>query len=108
MSATQGPGKTIVLHIGLHKTGTSSIQATLKHNQEMFCERGVPYPGSLPYNPSHFFINAVSGRAKQYHINRRQGLDTAAIAERASGWMGLALTHPVEPSQHLDIKDTTE
>ncbi len=95
MSATQGPGKTIVLHIGLHKTGTSSIQATLKHNQAILRERGVLYPGFLPANHSHFFINAFSSRAEHYHANRRQGLDPAAIAEQAAEQMdrlGRALT----------------
>lgn len=95
MSATQGPGKTIVLHIGLHKTGTSSIQATLKHNQAVLRERGMLYPGFLPANHSQFFINAFSSRAEHYHANRRQGLDAAAIAERAAEEMdrlGRALT----------------
>lgn len=95
MSATQGSGKTIVLHIGLHKTGTSSIQATLKHNQELLRERGVLYPGFLPANHSQFFINAFSSRAEHYHANRRQGLGAAAIAGRAAEQMdrlGRALT----------------
>lgn len=108
MSAKQRPDKTIILHIGLHKTGTSSIQATLKHNQELLRERGVLYPGFLPANHSQFFINAFSERAEHYHANRRQGLDMTAIAEQASEQMdrlGRALTRFGGPTILLSGED---
>lgn len=35
---------TIVIHIGLHKTGTSSIQKFLHVNQEALLEQGILYP----------------------------------------------------------------
>lgn len=108
MSEKQGPDKTIILHIGLHKTGTSSIQATLKHNQGVLRGRGVLYPGFLPPNHSQFFINAFSERAEHYHANRRQGLDAAAIAERASEQMdrlGRALSRFDGPTVLLSGED---
>ena len=39
--------KTINVHIGLHKTGTSSIQYTLYTQREILEEKGYLYPQSL-------------------------------------------------------------
>ncbi|MFD3191525.1 hypothetical protein ACFMPD_14780 [Sedimentitalea sp. HM32M-2] len=83
MADIQTPAKTVVLHIGLHKTGTSSIQATLKHNHGLLRRRGLLFPGFLPVNQSQFFINAFSDRAATYHANRRQGLGPVEIRQQA-------------------------
>jgi len=36
--------KTVYLHIGLHKTGTSTIQFFLANNREKLAELGYLYP----------------------------------------------------------------
>ncbi|MFY0659607.1 MAG: hypothetical protein JXR15_03875 [Shimia sp.] len=50
--------KTIVLHVGRHKTGTTSIQRTCKANHLNLKKRGVLYPKTLPGCHSAFLIDA--------------------------------------------------
>ncbi|MEP4147277.1 MAG: hypothetical protein ABJL54_08665 [Halioglobus sp.] len=47
--------KKLVLHIGMAKTGTSSIQESLGNGAEALCERQVYYPPWLPFNHSFTF-----------------------------------------------------
>ena len=60
--------KRVVIHIGLPKTGTTSIQAFLRANADALREQGVVYPGMrehplLETRASHtIFLNAVAGR----------------------------------------------
>ncbi|HYJ66092.1 MAG TPA: hypothetical protein VEX15_00350 [Nocardioidaceae bacterium] len=44
----------VVLHIGLHKTGTTYIQGVLRANRERLASSGVLYPGGKG-QPSHTF-----------------------------------------------------
>jgi len=90
-------GKTIVLHIGLHKTGTSSIQETLRANRDRLIERGVLYPRSLPGNHSNLFYNAFSPTPETYHANRARGLTREEIATRTARTLD-ALTREVADS----------
>lgn len=77
-------GKTIVLHIGLHKTGTSSIQETLAANRALLVERGLLYPASLPANHSNFVYNAFADAPEAYHANRARGLTREELATRTA------------------------
>lgn len=61
----------LILHIGTHKTATTSIQRFLRHNQAALAERGVFYPDySLINRKPHYahlgMVNALSGRHKNY------------------------------------------
>jgi hypothetical protein len=40
------PRRTVYLHIGLHKTGTTYLQGLMRANRERMREQGVEYPGS--------------------------------------------------------------
>jgi len=40
-----GGQKTVYLHIGLHKTGTTFLQNVLRANTEALAEQGIIYPG---------------------------------------------------------------
>ncbi len=42
--------KQLILHIGLHKTATSSIQDTLAYNQKLLAENRIHYPIFKSYN----------------------------------------------------------
>jgi len=75
--------KTLILHIGLHKTGTSSIQATLAANRDLLYGRGLLFPAFLPANHSLFFYNAFSERAENYHANLRLGCSKDDIRKTA-------------------------
>lgn len=54
--ASRQPGKAavrarrLVLHIGLHKTGTSAIQRHLYMHRQPLLERGILYPKSIAWN----------------------------------------------------------
>ncbi len=39
------PGDAILLHLGFHKTGTTSLQSAFAANRDVLLERGVLYPG---------------------------------------------------------------
>lgn len=61
--------KRVVIHIGLPKTGTTSIQAFLRANADALREQGVVYPGMrehplLETRASHtIFLNAIAGKS---------------------------------------------
>lgn len=69
---------TAILHIGRHKTGTTSIQATLAAHRDLLGARGVLYPSSLPVNLSGFFTKAFHPAPEQ-PLHNRQGLTRTAI-----------------------------
>ena len=51
-----------IIHIGQHKTGTTSIQHYLRNNRQDLVKHGLYYPDSLSGfdNPSHFLLNVYS------------------------------------------------
>lgn len=76
--------KQIILHLGVHKTGSSSIQATLSDpaNAQRLANHGVYMPQSLPSNCSRFFISAFSENPENYHANRRDCLSASQIRQQ--------------------------
>ncbi|WP_189434610.1 MULTISPECIES: sulfotransferase domain-containing protein [unclassified Mesorhizobium] len=44
---------TIILHIGVHKTGTSALQSFLHRNSALLADRGVIYKPTIPDWPNH-------------------------------------------------------
>ncbi|MGI8612470.1 MAG: hypothetical protein ACR2KL_00750 [Nocardioidaceae bacterium] len=51
---TPSPTPRVVLHIGLHKTGTTYLQGVLRANRERLAVQGVDFPGG-PKGPQHTF-----------------------------------------------------
>lgn len=76
--------KTVVLHIGRHKTGTSSIQQTFAANPGILRRQGLLYPASLPVNQSGFFIDAFSPDPWRHPNNRRFNLSREALQQRVA------------------------
>lgn len=68
----------ILLHIGVHKTGTTAIQGALQHSQEVLRDAGVLYLAA----GSHF---AVSMSA----LGRRVGWDTGARGFDRRKWLNV-------------------
>lgn len=66
----------IFLHVGLHKTGTTSIQDTLslKENKKILERKGYLYPKCWDANHSIPVYSAFCDHPEQYHINIRRGL----------------------------------
>lgn len=71
----------IYLHIGLHKTGSTSIQATLFSNRAKLLEHGVNY-FAIGQNHSETLHPLFSGSPLTYHLNQRHGINTKRKAER--------------------------
>lgn len=85
----------IYLHIGLHKTGTSSIQATLFNNRKKLLAHGINY---LPLSENHsitlypLFIEAPH----RYRPNRIAGIDTQEKAAKKNAATEAALRRALE------------
>jgi hypothetical protein len=66
--------KNLILHIGVHKTGTSSIQSFLGENIDVFKQYGVYIPIPPNYirgNPDlhHFFVGHIRSGSKETLLN---------------------------------------
>lgn len=70
--------KTLVLHIGMPKTGTTSIQETFGAQRKKLRRVGICYPAQKPYNHSNTFAPIFQGTRlssiyfKQLRINTEQ------------------------------------
>ncbi len=69
-----------VIHIGMHKTGTTSIQAALHGARDALAERGVLYPDLGP-NHSHPLVSIFCGAPLDYYVNFYSGIDTPEKVE---------------------------
>ncbi|MGF1772496.1 hypothetical protein L4C42_09315 [Vibrio wakamikoensis] len=77
--------KHIIVHLGLHKTGTTSIQRTLFVNYDALLNFGIAYPKFevdrfKPANQSWPIINLVSNNPSGYHLNIRNQIDNKIIS----------------------------
>ncbi len=72
----------LFLHVGMHKTGTSSIQQTLFDHGPKLQEFGLSYWGAEP-NHSVSVVAAFHEEPHLYHMNRRAGRHTP---EAAAAW----------------------
>jgi hypothetical protein len=61
--------RNLILHIGMHKTGSSSIQQILFENREVLLKHDCYYPESILMNHSHSLYTLFSSHAEKYHIN---------------------------------------
>jgi len=70
--------KSCLLHFGLHKTGSSSIQSFLSS-----CDLpGVLYPDLGEVNQSRPLATAFRSDAAEYHLNRKAQLDQSTVTQR--------------------------
>jgi hypothetical protein len=76
-------GKTLHLHIGRHKTGTSSIQASLAAYRDLLLSRGILYPASLPVNQSGFFQIAYLPNPQELPFHRSLGHSRLKLKRQA-------------------------
>jgi hypothetical protein len=64
----------LFLHVGMHKTGTTSIQQTLHANRARLQRAGLSYFEAEETNHSRTVFSAFAEAPHLYHANRRQGL----------------------------------
>ncbi len=67
----------LFLHVGMHKTGTSSIQETLHANRPILAEAGYAYMDDV-VNHSRIVPSAFAAQPEQLAANRRAGILGAA------------------------------
>lgn len=69
--------KTLVLHIGTYKTGTTSIQNTLYCNTEVLLKKGINYlghnGGCSPKNGRQFFHNKLTQTELSKYLSSQEG-----------------------------------
>ena len=77
----------VIVHAGVHKTGSSSIQQALQSplNALIFEREGIWIPRNLPANQSHFFVSAFGLRPERYHANVRDGLGPREVKDLVKG-----------------------
>ncbi len=61
--------KTVYLHIGYHKTATSSIQQTLFNNRQLLNEYGFFYPNTWPRNHGMNLTSIFYDKPERYDLN---------------------------------------
>ena len=77
-----GRHKEVIIHAGLNKTGTSSIQQTCFANRKLLIRQGVLFPGCWKPNHSLPLYSAFCDHPEKFHINVREGLTLQEIRER--------------------------
>lgn len=73
---------TFYLHIGLHKTGSSSIQIALSKARRRLRHMGITYPGSEA-NHAELYL-AFCDHPEREHSNVRRGICTPEAAKRSN------------------------
>lgn len=79
--------KTIYLHIGLHKTGTSTIQQTFGEIRQKLAQNGFLYPAFVMkererFNHSIPMMSMFCGEPEKYWINIKYGCTTKEAVEK--------------------------
>lgn len=82
--------KTIFLHIGGHKTGTTSIQKSMKQAAELLASNGYLYPlfklnDYVLSNHSIPFFSLFTANPESYHINISEGFTSKEKIESLHG-----------------------
>lgn len=89
----------LYLHIGLPKTGTTTLQAILWRNREALAQHGVRYPGPDPGAHHHAVIDLHGGRYAQWQDRVTEGgWDRLVDAVRAGDSASLVSTELLAPA----------
>ena len=75
--------KKLILHVGIHKTGTTNIQRVLYENRDWLAERGLFYPVSFPFLGSrahHNFAHAFTNNRYEKRKKVSEFLKSALIS----------------------------
>ena len=86
--------KEVVLHIGMHKTGTSAIQSSLREYES----NGIKYASFSEENHSIPFYTIFSKNRNNYHIWRKRGLNPSAILAEKQAYHDILLKDLSDPN----------
>ncbi len=67
-------GRRVILHIGMHKTGTTSLQQTLGNSRHILEKFNVYYPSIKPFNHSANFPPVVMSNPLKFEIFKQRGI----------------------------------
>ncbi|MBX9698642.1 MAG: hypothetical protein K2X74_04350, partial [Acetobacteraceae bacterium] len=84
--------RTLFLHVGMHKTGTTSIQQTLHAGRAALAEAGLSWFAGAEPNHSRSVFSAFTETPHLYHVNRRHGLHAPTDAAQHAAEARAALT----------------
>ena len=90
---------TIYIHVGAHKTATSSIQEGLKRYRTQLLLRGIQFPllpgpnGDLMENHSCLMYSLFGDEPAKYHINVGHGITTTEAALQLNAFYKECLTN---------------
>src|SRR5690625_4150550 len=68
--------KKLVLHIGMHKTGSTAIQASMSSSHEYLLSNGINYLSCIRMNHSTTFVSLFGDEPHRYHVNVQNGVNT--------------------------------
>ncbi len=88
----------IKVHIGLHKTGTTSIQATLFRNRPRLLAAGINYL-SLAENHSALLYPLFNNAPHLYRVNKAAGIDTEEKAANQNTQTEFLLRHALQENR---------
>lgn len=96
---------TIYLHIGLHKTGTSSIQTTMFNNRTKLLAHGINYAPLSGDDPNHSVVLLPLFRRAphRYRANRLAGIDTKEKAAKKNAASLAALRRALKSNKSASI-----
>jgi hypothetical protein len=92
----------IYIHIGLHKTGSSSIQNTFFSNRDKLLSHGINYL-SLSLNHSGVLYSLYCVAPHQTRANRAAGIDTKEKAAKKNAATRAALRQALESNSSASI-----
>ena len=75
----------IIIHIGTHKTGTTTIQDTLFHNRQLLAAHGVVYPRIGLMAPHHTLATHWIDLPAQFRARRPAAASWATLARAYAG-----------------------
>lgn len=68
--------KLLYLHIGMHKTGSTSIQNSLFNSRELLLENDINYLSGVGENHSTSLFSIFTNHPEKYHVNIHEGIST--------------------------------
>lgn len=98
VGASRAMKPAIYIHIGMHKTGTTSIQATFYANRRRLLRHDINYFG-IAENHSQTLFPLFCDRPHAYIKNRRSGIDTEAKAARKNAATAYTLRRSLEKNR---------
>uniref|UniRef100_UPI00022E197E hypothetical protein n=1 Tax=Saccharomonospora iraqiensis TaxID=52698 RepID=UPI00022E197E len=99
----------VYLHVGLPKTGTTSLQELMWHHRESLAERGLLYPGEDPIAQHRAVMDVHADRYRQWDEPGVAG-SWDQLVERLRTWHGDAvfsteLLAPASPHEAARVRD---